>query len=64
MDTRQVSIPERAVNRPTNTSPLGLLKQHRSYQERTITAPADGPVVIEDFDEGWPVYEEPVIIYH
>ena len=43
---------------------LGLWKQHPDPHEGKIKAPADGPVVLEDFDDGWPGYEEPVIVYH
>ncbi len=27
-------------------------------------APGDGPVVLDDFDDGWPGYEEPGFVYH
>ena len=43
---------------------LGLWKQHPPPSERKTKAPADGPVVMEDFDDGWPGYGEPVIVYH
>jgi hypothetical protein len=43
---------------------LGLWEQHPPPPERKTKAPADGPVVKEDFDDGWPGYEEPVIVYH
>jgi hypothetical protein len=57
-------MPEPVVNRPTNPSPVGLSRQQQDPHEEKNEAPADGPVVIEDFDEGWLVSEEPVIIYH
>jgi len=43
---------------------LGLWKHHNDPHEGKIKAPADGPVVMEDFDDGWPGYEEPVFVYH
>jgi hypothetical protein len=43
---------------------LGLWKQHPDHHEGKINAPADGPVVLDDFDDGWPGYQEPVIITH
>ncbi len=43
---------------------LALWKQDPEPREGKIKAPADGPVVMEDFDDGWPGYEEPVIITH
>ncbi|NLI80714.1 MAG: hypothetical protein GX443_03375 [Deltaproteobacteria bacterium] len=43
---------------------LGLWKQPPDPHEGKIKAPADGPVVMEDFDDGWPGYEEPVWVYH
>jgi hypothetical protein len=47
-----------------NSSPLGLWNKHTSSHEGALKAPEEGPVVVEDFDDGWPGYEEPVIIYH
>jgi hypothetical protein len=32
------------------------------HMEKT-KPPVDGPVVIEDFDDGWPGYEEPVFVH-
>jgi hypothetical protein len=43
---------------------LGLWRQHPDLHETKTKAPPDGPVVFEDYDDGWPGYEEPVIIYH
>ncbi len=43
---------------------LGLWKQRPDPFERKTKAPAHGPAVMEDFDDGWPGHEEPVIIYH
>ena len=43
---------------------LGLWKQYPDPREGKIKAPEDGPVVMEDFDDGWPGYKEPVIVYH
>jgi hypothetical protein len=43
---------------------LGLWKPHPDPHERKTKAPAHGPLVMEDFDDGWPGYEKPVIIYH
>jgi hypothetical protein len=43
---------------------LGLWKQQTAPSERETKAPEHGPVVIEYFDDGWPGYEEPVIVYH
>jgi hypothetical protein len=41
-----------------------LWKQHPDPHEGKITGPEDGPVVMEDFDDGWPGYQEPVYVYH
>jgi len=41
---------------------LGLWKQHLDSHEGKTKVPADGPVVMEDFDDGWPSYEEPAFI--
>jgi hypothetical protein len=41
---------------------LGLWKQHPGSLEDNTKAPADGPVVVEDFDDGWPGYEESVFV--
>ena len=43
---------------------LGLWKQHPDPREERIKAPADGPVVTENLDDGWPGYAEPVFVYH
>jgi hypothetical protein len=43
---------------------LGLWKQHLDSHEGKRKVPADGPVVMEDFDDGWPGYEKPVFVYH
>lgn len=43
---------------------LGLWKQHPPPYDMETKAPANGRVVMEDFDDGWPGYEEPVIVYH
>jgi hypothetical protein len=43
---------------------LGLWKQQQDSHDRKTKVPADGPVVLDDFDDGWPGYEEPVIVYH
>ncbi len=43
---------------------LGLWKQQTAPSGRKIKAPEHGPVVIEDFDDGRPGYEEPAIVYH
>jgi hypothetical protein len=43
---------------------LGLWNQQTAPSERKTKAPEHGPVVVEDFDDGWPGYEEPVIVYH
>jgi hypothetical protein len=43
---------------------LGLWKQDPGPPERRFKAPEDGPVAMEDFDDGWPGYEEPVLITH
>jgi hypothetical protein len=40
---------------------LGMWQLHPASHPR---APADGPVVMADFDDGWPGYEEPVFVYH
>jgi len=41
-----------------------LPKRDLKPREGKIKAPEDGPVVMEDFDDGWPGYEEPVLVYH
>jgi hypothetical protein len=43
---------------------LGLWKQHHDSHEGRNKAPAYGPVVMEDFHDGWPGYEEPVFVNH
>ncbi len=43
---------------------LELWKQPPDPHQGKIKAPVDGPVLLEDFDDGWPGYEELVIIYH
>jgi hypothetical protein len=43
---------------------LGLWNQQTAPPERKTKAPEHGPVVIEDFDDGWPAYEEPAIVYN
>jgi hypothetical protein len=43
---------------------LGLWKQYPDAREGKIKAPIDGPVVMEDFDDGWPRYEKPVFVHH
>jgi hypothetical protein len=43
---------------------LGLWKQQQDSHDGKTEVPADGPVVLDDFDDGWPGYEEPVIVYH
>ena len=42
---------------------LGLWKQQTAPSGRQAKAPEHGPVVMEDFDDGWPGYEGPVIVY-
>jgi hypothetical protein len=42
---------------------LGLWKQPPDPHEGKIKGPADGPVVMGAFDDGWPEYEEPVLVY-
>ena len=32
--------------------------------EGKFKAPADGPAVLDNDDDGWPGYEEPVFVYH
>jgi hypothetical protein len=43
---------------------LGLWRQHPHPHEENTKAPVDGPVVLDDFDDGWPGYEEPVLVHH
>ena len=43
---------------------LRLWKQPPDPHEEEIKAPADGPVVLDDYDDGWPEYEEPVFVCH
>jgi hypothetical protein len=38
---------------------LGLWKQYPDPHERKTKAPAAGPVVIEDYGDGWPGDESP-----
>jgi hypothetical protein len=42
----------------------GLWKQQTAPSGRKAKAPEHGPVVIVDFHDGWPGYEEPAIVYH
>jgi hypothetical protein len=39
-------------------------KIHPDPHLKKPKTPDPWPVVMEDFDDGWPGYEEPVIIYH
>ena len=57
-------MPEVAVKRIANPAPLGLWKHAPAYLWRAVIAPEDGPVVMADFDDGWPGYEEPVFVTH
>jgi len=41
---------------------LGLWKQHPGPHQ--TKAPEHGPVVLDDFDDGWPGYEEAAIMVH
>jgi hypothetical protein len=41
---------------------LGLWKQPPDPHEGKIKGPEDGPVVLYDCDDGWPGYEEPVLV--
>ena len=43
---------------------LGLWKHHSDTHEGKIKAPADGPAVLDDLDDGWHGYEEPVFVCH
>jgi hypothetical protein len=43
---------------------LGLWKSHLDPHDGKTKAPAYGPVVMEDFDDGWPRCEEAAIICH
>jgi hypothetical protein len=43
---------------------LGLWKQHPGPFEAQTKVPADGPVVLDGYDDGWPGYEETVNIFH
>jgi len=52
----------RCCPRPAGCGASG--KQPPNPHEGKIKAPADGPVVLDHFDDGWPGYEKPVIIYH
>jgi hypothetical protein len=38
--------------------------QAEAGERESIKAPADGPVVLDDYEDGWPGYEEPVFVYH
>jgi hypothetical protein len=48
---------------------IGILRHLRLWKEQTAPSgrkakeSGHGPVVIEDFDDGWPGYEEPAIVY-
>jgi hypothetical protein len=57
-------VAEPLVTPLMNLLPLRSTKQHPDPQDAKIKAPADGPVVIEDFDDGWPRYEELLFVYH
>jgi hypothetical protein len=41
-----------------------LWKQQTAPSENKTKAPEHGPVVLEDFDDGWPGYEGPAFVYH
>ena len=41
---------------------LRFWKQQMAPSEGKTKAAEHGPVVIEDFDDGWPGYEEPAIV--
>jgi hypothetical protein len=43
---------------------LGLWKEQPDPHEGKTKTPVDGSVVLEDFDDGWPQYEEPPVVYH
>ena len=43
---------------------LGLWKQDIGPCSKKPTKSENGPVVHEDFDDGWPGYEEPSVIPH
>ena len=57
-------MPEVAVKRIANPAPLGLRKHYPANLWKAVIAPVDGPVVMESLDDGWPGYEESVIITH
>ena len=41
----------------------GAWKQHPNPHESNTKAPTLGPVVLDDFDDGWPGHKEHFIIY-
>jgi hypothetical protein len=43
---------------------LGLWRQRPDLHDGKIRVAFGGPVVLEDYDDGWPRYEAPVITYH
>jgi hypothetical protein len=43
---------------------LWLWNQQGDPSGRITKAPEHGPVFIEDFDDGWPGYDESAIVYH
>jgi hypothetical protein len=43
---------------------LGLWKEDTHPHKGKTKAPGDWPVDLEDYDDGWPGYEESVFVYH
>ena len=52
----ELDVIERILRHP------GLWKQPPDPHEGKTKVPGDGPVVLDDVDDGWPGYEEPAII--
>ncbi|MGA7876640.1 MAG: hypothetical protein WCA08_13340 [Desulfoferrobacter sp.] len=60
-DRKLINDPD-VINISSATSGCG--SSTRDPHEGKTKTPADGPVVFDDFDDGWPRYEEPVFVYH
>jgi hypothetical protein len=61
---RQISTPRSSGEIRINFLASGLRKQHPDPHKANLKAPEEGLVVMEDFDDGWPGYEEPVFVTH
>jgi hypothetical protein len=61
---RRLYIPEPSVKRLPNPSQPWTVKAAREPHKRKTKTPANGSDVLDNFDDGWPGYEEFIVIYH